>query len=336
MKNFLVDVPVAIQAFVRPQMLKLQWQIIKKARPSILFIRSDGPRINVPTDKDNIIESRKICEDIDWDCKVYKLYFDENQGMYGISQKCTPFIWEHVDRCIFLEDDQIPAVSFFQYCAELLEKYKNDSRIYCITGVNLCEEWSIASSDYFFARVPASSGIAIWRKNSLSNIDKLKFSEDPYIIKILKQNLPWYLNEQFSSIARNGTYAGHIPASEFFVRASEYLCHQLVIVPKYNQISNIGIGKGSTHTSANKESMPKELAKQYSLQTKELDFPLKHPQFIFPDTYFEKEREKQLGVSSRFKRFTRNVERVYRLLINFEFERIKAKIHRIINNEIEK
>lgn len=335
MKPYLVDVPVAIQAFVRPEQLAKQWEVIKQARPSILFIRSDGPRETVPTDAELIAKSRAVVEEVDWDCQVYRMYEEKNIGMYGMSDKYTPIIWSKVDRCIFLEDDQVPSVSYFRFCAELLEKYKDDLRIDRITGVNLCEKWEDTPDDYFFARVPASSGIATWRRSVEERGDALAYAENPYVMKYIKKHIPWYLKKQFISFAETGTYANHKPGGEFFTRHAEYLNNKLIIVPKYNLIANNGIGAGSTHTG-NMKSMPKYLQKQYGMKTYEYEFPLKHPVYVFPDVDFEKEREKQLGVASRSQEFFRKVERFLRLICTGNLKRIASGIRKRINKTVEK
>lgn len=54
-----------------------------------------------------------------------------------MGNKVAEYIWKHVNRCIFLEDDQIPSVTFFHFCSELLEKYKDDERIEMICGNNV-------------------------------------------------------------------------------------------------------------------------------------------------------------------------------------------------------
>lgn len=336
MKPFLVDVPVAIQAFVRPQMLEKQWAIIKEARPSILFIRSDGPRDTVPTDAELIAKSRAITEDIDWECTVYRMYEEKNIGMYGMMKKYPPMIWETVDRCIFLEDDQIPSVSFFRFCAELLEKYKDDLRIERITGVNLCEKWEDTPDDYIFARVSASSGTAMWRRSYLARDPDLSYRHNPYVMEHVKRDLPWYMKKQFLSFAKTGTYANHKPGGEFYARCAEYLQNQMIIVPKYNLMSNVGVGAGSTHTGSNMKAMPKKLQKQYGMKTYELEFPLKHPAYVFPDTKFEKEREKQLGVASRGQALWRTVERAIRLLFTGNLKKIIGGIQKRLHKTVEK
>lgn len=335
-KTYLVDVPVAIHAFIRPQLLSMQWNVIKQARPSVLFIRSDGPRPGNSSDNDLITKSRAITEDIDWDCKVYRLYEETNIGMYSMLNKSHAFIWDKVDRCVFLEDDMVPSVSFFQFCADLLEKYKDDSRIDRITGVNLCGVWEYTPDDYFFARVPASSGIATWRRSYECQDNDLSFANNPYAMKYIKKSLPWYLRKQFISFAKHGVYANHPPACEFYTRHAEYLQNKLVIVPKYNQISNNGVVAGSTHTASNMSAMPKSLHDLYGMPTTEMTFPLKHPLCVFPDREFEKKREEQLGVSTRLQHTIRTIERTLRLICTGNIKRIITGLRKRLGNRIEK
>ena len=76
MKPYLVDLPVRVQLWIRPHLLKKQFEVIRQARPSILFLVSDGGRNE--KEQKLIDESRKIFEEIDWDCTVHKLYMDES------------------------------------------------------------------------------------------------------------------------------------------------------------------------------------------------------------------------------------------------------------------
>ena len=64
----------------------------------------------------------------------------------------------------------------------------------------------------------------------------------------------------------------------FFSQAAQ---NQLTVYPKVSLISNIGFGKGATHTSFNSN------ADEY-LTSKELEFPLQHPKYVVPDYQFDK------------------------------------------------
>ena len=335
MKEALVNVPVAIHAFIRPKMLEKQWAVIKEARPSVLIIRSDGPRASVPSDKEKIAECRKIVEDIDWECDVHKLYFEENQGMYNMIDISYEYIWSRFDRCIFLEDDQIPSVSYFKYCEYLLEKYKDDLRIHCIHGVNLCEKWDKTDADYFFAKVPVSSGKATWKRSFEMCENVLDYKDNAYVSNLMYKTMPKYMKKQFKSFAETGTYANHRPGGEFFVRYAEICQNQLVIIPKYNLINNIGVGEGSTHTANNIKAMPKKLQKMYDMKTYEYEFPLKDAEFVIADVDFEKEREKQLGVYSPLQKAARFISRSVRLVLFGEGKRLIKGITKRLRGNLE-
>ena len=81
-----------------------------------------------------------MAEDIDWDCKVHRLYQEENYGCDPSGYIAHTWAFSHVDKCIVIEDDDVPSVSYFRFCKELLDKYENDKRIMLITGLNIDEE----------------------------------------------------------------------------------------------------------------------------------------------------------------------------------------------------
>ncbi|MBR5538512.1 MAG: hemolysin activation protein, partial [Clostridia bacterium] len=162
-KPYLVDVPVRINIWIRPECQKRQFEVLKEARPSTMFLISDGGRNE--KEWEAIRQSRAIFEEIDWECTVYKIFEEKNNGLYTMSRRGADLIWSKVDRCIFLEDDNLPSVSFFAYAAELLEKYKDDERIVCICSMNHAGVWEDTDSDYFFAERGPIWGQAIWKRS---------------------------------------------------------------------------------------------------------------------------------------------------------------------------
>ena len=146
-----IDVPVLLIFFNRPETFSKVFEQVKKARPSKLFLYQDGARLNRPADKENVAKCRAIAEEIDWECDVHRLYQEENKGCDPSEFIAIKWAFSMVDACIVLEDDDVPSQSFFPFCKELLEKYKNDERINMICGMNINGITENVTSDYLFS-----------------------------------------------------------------------------------------------------------------------------------------------------------------------------------------
>jgi hypothetical protein len=310
LKPFLVDVPVKLNVFIRPNDLKQVFDVVRVARPSILFLVSDGPRDNFPSDKEKVQASRRIVEDIDWDCTVYRLYSDKNQGMYASSINARKYIFSIVDRCIMLEDDVVPSVSFFRFSAELLERYKDDLRISRICGMNHLGYYKEPNSDYFFSREGSIWGFAIW-KRTYENFDyEFSYGKDKYILDRLKENTKHEkkMMEKYYGYANSNYIDGHVAGSEFFLECAVDLHNQLNIVATKNMICNIGIGDGSTHSADSIKEMSKGLRRVFFMRTYEYDFPLKHPKFVIVDKNYEKQVNRIMGWGHPLIKLYRRIE----------------------------
>lgn len=330
MKDFLVDVPVEIQIWIRPELQRKQFEVIRQARPSILFICSDGGRNDDEWKK--IDSNRKLYDnEVDWNCKIYKLYAYKNNGMYGFGRQVHQFVWNHVDRCIFFEDDQIPSVSYFKFCEILLERYKNDERISFINGANLQGVTSDCPYDYFFSRNLSVGGEAMWKRTYDTYYD-MSYRNEDYNIKLLKKltlenkysrnTSHW---KQIKTYINNDYCFGHTPYTEFFLTFSFYARHQLAIVPKYNLISYQGVGEDATHGTKIK-NIPKSTMRGYFQKTYELEFPLKYNDFIMPNLFYEKYRMDFYALNNPLKYHFRNLQKLFLILKN---DGIRAAINKI-------
>jgi len=324
-KPSLVEIPVKVNIWTRTRCQREQFEVLKQARPSILILQSDGGR-NVK-EWEAIYENRRIFdEEIDWDCTVHKLYEETNQGLYTMVRKVLKFIWEHYDRCIFLEDDHIPAVSFFRFCAELLERYKDDTRISLICGANQIQKNDDCTSDYFFSRAACISGTATWRRVVENRDWNFAYAQDKYIMKLLKQNCHnnvamW---KHIKGYANDSHYGGHIAGSEFFYGFDFVAQNQLCIVPKNNMMRCIGTGDDATH-GIDKKIMGKHIANLYDMPTFEIDFPLKHPSYIIPDVFHEQKIFRIFGNGYPLLSFWRNLVYWAKLIRYGRFKYILTK-----------
>lgn len=309
LKAYLVNVPVLLFVYIRPDALRRVFDVIREARPSKLYLVSDGPRPGKPEDMAKILESREIVEDIDWECSVYQFYSDENHGLYSMVREAFDWIFYYEDRCIFLEDDVVPSVSFFRFCAELLERYKDDVRVNMICGMNHAGEYKEPNTDYFFSSAASIWGFAIWRRTYEAFYDHA-YGEDPYILDRIKENAKGYKEfaKALEGYCRDESYGGHIAGPEFYLRFIMISQNKVNIIPKYNMISNIGFCEGSTHAAQELRSMPRGVQKMFQMKTYEYSFPLKHPSYLVADKNYEKKVLRMVGRNNPFIIFYRRLE----------------------------
>ena len=162
MKEALVDVSVLILFFNRPNQLGQVFEQVKKARPARLFLYQDGPRSE--KDMPGILACREVVSDIDWECEVHTLYQEKNYGCDPSEYISQKWAFSMSDKCIVLEDDDIPSQSFFHFCKEMLDRYEHDTRITMIAGFNVEEETTDVQEDYFFSTNLSIWGWASWRR----------------------------------------------------------------------------------------------------------------------------------------------------------------------------
>lgn len=309
MKNYLIDVAVKTTIWTRPDCQRKQFEVIKEARPSKLLLVSDGGRTEEEWRRINI-NRRMFDEEIDWDCEVYKLYEEENRGVWTMINRGHKFVWSKVDACIFLEDDDIPTVTFFAFCKEMLDRYKNDTRIGMICGTNLLGIYEDCPYDYFFTGSGSIWGVATWKR--ITESFDMSYRKDAYEMKILKRKLRgdaifW---KSILSFGKTGYYNNHIATDEFFYGMSRYANSQLRIVPTRNMISNVGCTADSAHSGAY-ETIPHALRKIFSLPRYDVKFPLSHPRYVTEDLIFEQRVNSIMAYNMPVKSAIRRLEKIY-------------------------
>lgn len=291
-KKWAIDVPVALIFFNRPKEFEIVFNAVREARPSQLFLIQDGPRKNNENDIINIQKCRDVLENIDWECEIHTDYSTENLGcgrrIYTGLSKC----FEQVDRLIILEDDCVPSQSFFPFCQEMLEKYCNERKIGLITGMNHLNIFDKVKTDYFFAKMGSIAGWATWKRVwDLVDFD-MECLLDEEVIRIFK-NIDKY------EPVRRGTYKKAYKKREILQKGGKLtswstqfgitaiLNSPLIIVPKVNLMTNIGLSAESANSLSNIKLVPRRQRHLYKLKLFEMDFPLKHPKYIVDDYEYD-------------------------------------------------
>lgn len=315
------EAPVALIFFNRPLVFEQVFEAVRSARPSRLFLIQDGPRPDRPADAASIADCRKIAERIDWPCDVQRNYSDVNLGCGRRVSSGLTWAFEHTDRLIILEDDTVPSPDMFRFCGELLERYKTDTRMGMITGVNHLGQYRKPGSSYFFATCGSIAGWATWKRVWDSYDYKMKALDDPYQTELLRRVIyPPFLAGRilgrFRGIRQEVDKGGRISSWSSQFGLNTLLNSQLVIVPAANLITNIGLVAGATNGGTSLRILPRGLRPVFYMPAYPLAYPLKHPEFVVEDRMYNDAYQRvMIGGTTRTGRFLRWTEAKWRVLL---------------------
>jgi hypothetical protein len=271
------DIAVLLLFFTRSDTFQQVFDAVRKARPSKLLLYQDGPRGE--RDLAGIEACRQIVSDenIDWECEVHRHYLEQNQGCDPSGFLSHQWAFTIADKVIVLEDDVVPAQSFFTFCKEMLDKYEDDERITMIAGFNIDEVTKDCSDSYFFTSAFSIWGWASWRRVAQRWDPTYSFMRHPETLQrletIAKER---HLRSDMMQMFRDHSQSG----KEYFetIYWADMLLHDgLAIMPVQNQINNVGLMADSTHFSAELKTTPHRIRRMFTMQRHELTFPLKHP-----------------------------------------------------------
>jgi hypothetical protein len=298
--------PVLLVIFNRPGVTGAVFEAIRSAATPRLYIAADGPREGHLNDISLCAQTREILNKIDWDCRVETLLRDENLGCRDSVSEAVNWFFSNETEGIILEDDCLPANSFFRFCDEILEKYRNDGRVRHITGCNLQfgKKWGDAS--YYLSNRVHVWGWASWRR-AWKDYDITLAGYDTRTV--YKKMLDIYgdalVAETWTAIF-NDQKAGKINSWAYSLDFANFLNDGLVVIPNQNLISNIGFGVSATNTLAAENSyaniplveMERVTHPSVIIPQKEADLSIINRDFDIPNR-----RKKQSAWHRRLKRW---------------------------------
>lgn len=273
--------PVVFIIFNRPDTTKRVFEKIREAKPKKLYIIADGPRKSVPKDYELCQLTRSMVENIDWDCNLYKNYSDINLGSRFRPASGFEFVFRNEDDAIILEDDCLPHTSFFEYCQQLLEYFRNEKKINIISGSNFLSKLSNKKYSYQFSAFHHFWGWATWKRAwEKYDIDMKEWpvlKNKNFINDILmRRTSAKYWETLFEEV-----YTGKInTAWDYQWIYSSWKNNGLAVLPTSNLISNIGFGENATHTKNKKH-------KRSNMPLEGVQFPIIHPPQIKRDFEYD-------------------------------------------------
>ena len=305
---FITDItltsPVLFLIFNRPETTQQVFSAIRKAKPPRLYVAADGPRSDYPNEDEKCEHSRKIATNVDWDCEVKTLFRDQNLGCRLAVGQAIYWFFEQEPEGIILEDDCLPSQSFFWFCQEMLEYFRNDKAVGVICGFYSNELEYKPSASFFFSRYLRVWGWAGWRRSNEgydSNINLLIEKQNTWKKDIFSHTdifLKRYWQDMFEEVG-----SGKIDTWDIQLQYLLWQKKQQVIVSSKNLVQNIGWAQGAH---------PLTKDHNHELATSEINFPLTTPDMTERDTRADQVIEKisyQITIFSFLKKLLRKMIR---------------------------
>jgi hypothetical protein len=251
------NTPILLLIFNRPGPTQSVFDKIREQRPKYLYIASDGPRGNHPADMELNKKCKDIVSDIDWDCQVKTLFRHENLGCGAAPASAISWFFEQVEAGIILEDDCLPNDSFFSYCEQLLEKYRDDKQVMMICGTSY-QPVPLNTDTYYFSKYPHVWGWASWKRAWAQYNFKLDTENDHTRAAVINATFTDSHERRFW-VANMKMIINGLDAWDYQWMYWIWKHQGVCITPWRNMISNIGFGKHATHTldaSSGQAAMP--------------------------------------------------------------------------------
>jgi hypothetical protein len=261
--------------FNRPHLQSDSFSKIRAMKPKRLFVAADGPRPNRRGEDERCIAARKIIEKVDWDCDVKTLFRETNVGCRINVGNAITWFFRHVEDGIIIEDDCVTSEAFLDLASKLLDYYRYDHRVWCISATNFQKGVRRGDGSYYFSQYNHCWSWASWRRCWVHYDDAL---------------LLWARAEQsgvtsklFDSAAERA-YWRQIwndltdPSCKIDSWAYRWACAVtlnggLTILPNANLVENIGFAGEGTHCFGDNPYPG----------IQEFDATIKHPSFVLRD-----------------------------------------------------
>jgi hypothetical protein len=246
--------PILVIGYARPELLGQTLAVVKANASVPVFINIDHPKkpAHAPRVEETAAVAEQFSREYQHGCVVRKL--PVNHGSVRAIPSSVSWVLEQHDTVIVLEDDCLPHPTFFPFCNELLERYRDDGRVFMISGNNFLpaemqRKWP---ASYHFSRYTNTWGWATWKRAwkyfdaTLSRVDCPEYE--------LIKNGAFYHGtmdlfwSQRTKLQKADPHDSCWDARWLFNTSMQ---HGISIVPRVNLIRNIGFGPHASHTTRN-------------------------------------------------------------------------------------
>lgn len=242
------EVPILFIIFRRKNTSLKVLDAISKVKPRKLYISQDGPRNEL--EKEEVRETREaVLSKINWDCKLTVWTHDNNLGLREHIPEAFNKFFKKEGVGIYLEDDTLPSKDFFYYQKELLERYKNDKRIFSINGTNFYPDAVKVEDSYYLSKMGSVWGFGLWKRSwklydsNMNDFNKVSDTER-YRKYFFSRKYKFYLEMFWKTIKDGRLDSWAMQLVYTAVKNNMYF-----INPSANLVNNIGRSKLASNVS---------------------------------------------------------------------------------------
>ena len=271
--------------FNRPDLAGQIFEAIRQQQPSRLYLAVDGPRVGREGEAEAVQACRDLASQVDWECEVFTQFQESNLGCGRGVRSAIDWFFNHEEEGIILEDDTLPSPDFFKFTGELLEKYRDDTRVMSIAGYSDLDAAEMNGNSYDFTIYNLIWGWATWRrawelhKFTCEEMSDALQSDWFYRFVGSRDEVASYWRQHI-----RGALDGSTDTWDYQWRMSLWMNHGLSILPCRNLVQNIGFDERATHTTVWSEAGMQRTAEA-------LEFPLKHPVGVRRDYDLDRQLE---------------------------------------------
>ncbi len=248
---------VLVIAYNRPHAATQVVEAIREYSPSRLYVACDGPKPNQSEDAEKVGAVRQIMANPGWDCRVTTLFRPANLGLRVAVTDALDWFFDQEDEGIILEDDCVPSPDFFRLAEYCLDTYRDEERVWGMTGSNTANVTMSTDASYGFIQHPLIWGWATWANRWKRRDFALHSYPGPVQAA---QTAHWpsrhhkhTFYRQLTSMQQTGT-----PSTWDYPWSWTVMSQRgLWIVPNSQLVQNIGFGADATNTEGSALTGPK-------------------------------------------------------------------------------
>jgi hypothetical protein len=249
-------------------------------------------------------EIRNWVKEIDWECDLHTFFRDECVDIYTSLKGALDWVFSSEPEAIVLEDDCVPTPCFFSFCDQMIERYRDNNKVWCISGDNYMD-YVPKDADYFFSHYHFMYGWASWRSRWL----QLRWGNLP-IQELIDSNILYTLyktREQAKfrkkELIRVKDFVYRTNCWDYALGIEMDYNHAVTIHPKEHLVTCVGLFGEHSKISA------KTMFHKRSICTESFYKIERHPEYVAADLQYD------YLFFKKFRSYMRLYRRIYRRAI---------------------